>query len=192
MLQFFQALSAQTFPSYLWHAGKMIKENGDTVAGFVKYHLKDSVYFKDGDRIQKFSSREILAYQINDQSCKCLRQFYSLPYANVGQYKAPVFFEVISAGKVTLLDKEAIENQAYPTGHIAYSPRPKWVLVDKYFLLKDDGSIVSFFINKKKFCALMGPHAKEVFTFARKNKLDFNKKYQLKLIIDYYNSIDPK
>ncbi len=181
--------SAQTFPSYLWHEGKIVKEKGDTSVGFVKYQLTDSIYFKKGRVIQGFSSRDIFSYQILDQSCKCVRQFYSLPYANVGQYKTPVFFEMIADGEVTLLAKERIENQAYPTGHIAYPPRPKWVLVNKYFILKDDGSIETLFISKKKLSALMGTRAKEVFRYAKKKKLNIDKKYQLKLIVDYYNSI---
>ena len=42
-------------------------------------------------------------FEIFDVTIKQYRQFYSLPYSGKGGYKAPVFFELLAEGKLTLL-----------------------------------------------------------------------------------------
>ena len=183
---------AQTFPFDLWHQGKVVIEGGDTLKGLVKYDRENFLQIKHNDKVEIFNSSKVISFEIFDQSYKRTRQFFSLPYSEQGQYKTPVFFELISSGKLTVLTREALEAKTTSTGHIYSAPKIYHFLVDKYFLLKENGNIESFRGKKKDWNELFSKRSSEVRNFAKTHKLDFGKKYQLKQIIDYYNSIASK
>jgi hypothetical protein len=189
---------AQTFTFDLWHDGKVVLDNGDTIKGSVKYGLDDLLQFRHDNRIESFAARKVLLFEIFDQSYKRYRQFYSLPYSATGGYKSPVFFEVLSEGKITLLSREKVElrNNSYsPYGSPFYSPYgyggygTRKVLVNIYFILKDNGNIEPVADKRSSWLDLMGSRADAVHDYAKENRLDFAKKYDLKQIIDYYNSL---
>jgi len=62
-------------------------------------------------------------------------------------------------------------------------------LVHTYFLLKENGNIQDFSGRRNDWLNLMGNQADDVLDYAKENKLDFERKYDLKRIIDYYNSL---
>jgi hypothetical protein len=62
------------------------------------------------------------------------------------------------------------------------------ILVNIYFLLKENGNIQDFSGKRSDWLDLMGNRSNEVHDYAKDNKLDFDRKYDLKRIIDYYNS----
>lgn len=181
--------SAQTFPFDLWHQGKVVIEGGDTLKGLVKYDWKNFLQVKDNDRVDIYNSAKVISFEIVDQSYKRTRQFFSLPYSIQGEYKTPFFFELISSGKLTVLSREAVETKTTSTGHIYYPPKIYYSLVNKYFLLKENGRIEDFRGRKKDWNELFSNRSSEVRTFAKEHKLDIGKKYQLKQMIDYYNSL---
>jgi len=101
---------AQQFPSDLWHEGKIILLEGDTLKGNIKYDLQqDLVQYGIADqRTTAFSARKVLFFEIFDTSVRKYRQFFALPFTTTSGYKAPVFFELLEEGKMTLLSRESV------------------------------------------------------------------------------------
>ncbi|HLZ15562.1 MAG TPA: hypothetical protein VKQ08_00890 [Cyclobacteriaceae bacterium] len=179
----------QSFPFDHWHDGKVVIDDGDTLRGSIKYDLHDLLQVRHQNRLESFSARNVLFFEIFDQGYKRYRTFYSLPYSSTGGYKTPVFFEVLTEGKITVLSREKVEYRTYsysPFMYGGYSTR--MVLVNLYYLLKEDGNIVDFAGRRNDWLDMMGNRAEEVHDYAKENKLDFDRKYDLKRIIDYYNS----
>lgn len=186
------ALYGQEFPFEFWHEGKVVLETGDTLRGSVKYNLQsDLVQFQNNTRIETFTARKVLFFEIFDQTVKRYRQFFSLPYASTTGYKAPVFFELLEEGKLTVLVREAVEYRTYSSFYY-YGTYTRLVLVNKYFLLEENGDIVEFQGKRNDWLYLMGKHAEDVQKYSKSNKLDFDEKYDFGKIIAYYNSLVAK
>jgi hypothetical protein len=157
--------------------------------GILKYDLNDLLQVKHDNRLESFSARKVLFFEIFDKGYNRYRQFYSLPYALEGQYKTPVFFELLNEGKLTVLTREKVEYRSYSSPFYYYSSYTRLVLVNNYYLLKENGNIESFVGKKNDWYDIMGNHADQVHDYAKQNRLNFEDKYQLKTIIDYYNSL---
>ena len=180
---------AQTFPFDVWHDGKVILDSGDTIKGSIKYDLQDLLQVRHQNRMESFSARKVLLFEFFDTGYKRYRIFYSLPYSANGGYKSPVFFEVLTEGKITVLSREKIEYRTYGYSPFMYgSYNTRKVLVNTYFLLKENGNIEDFIGKRSNWLDLMGNRADEIHDYAKDNRLDFDRKYDLKRIIDYYNS----
>src|SRR5687767_2794932 len=92
---------AQQFPSDLWHDGKIVLLEGDTLRGSVKYDLQqDVIQFNSSNQITAYSARKILFFEIFDNSERRYRQFFALPFSSIAGYKVPVFFELLEEGKM--------------------------------------------------------------------------------------------
>jgi hypothetical protein len=181
---------AQQWPFELWHEGKVVLESGDTLRGQVKYDLQqDLIQFNIPNKVaEAYSARKVLFFEIFDNTVRKYRQFFSLPYATNTDYKAPVFFELIEEGKLTLLAREALEYRTYSNPYFigSYS---RLVLVNKYFFLNNRGDIESFSGQKQELLQLMGNQSEKVEKFMRANRLRVDEKYDLARIIEYYNSL---
>jgi hypothetical protein len=181
--------SAQKFPFEFWHEGKIILESGDTLKGMVKYSMQEDLVQLQTDRtLETYTSRKVLFFEIFDVTIKRYRQFYSLPYAVTGHYRAPVFFELLEEGKMTLLSREAMENRTYSYFYY-YGTYTRLVLVNKFFLMKENGTIEQFTGKKNDLIELMGTRSEQVAKFAKENRLDFDKKYDVAQMVAYYNSL---
>src|SRR5688572_5875737 len=103
------SISAQQFPSDLWHEGKIVLLEGDTLRGKIKYDLQQDLvqYGVANTRTTAFSARKVLYFEIFDTSVRRYRQFYALPFTTTSGYKSPVFFELLEEGKMTLLSRES-------------------------------------------------------------------------------------
>src|SRR4051812_25254894 len=101
---------AQQWPFELWHEGKIVLLQGDTLKGAVKYDLQqDLVQFNGaGQRVEAFTARKVLFFEIFDRTVSKYRQFFALPYATTTSYRTPVFFELLEEGKMTLLCREEL------------------------------------------------------------------------------------
>jgi hypothetical protein len=185
---------AQDFAFELWHEGKIVLETGDTVRGDIKYNLQtDLLQVKNQSTIDTYTARNTLFFEIFDLTVKRYRQFYSLPFATSGVYRAPVFFELLEEGKITLLCREAVEYRTYSSSFYYYGSYSRLVLVNKYFLLKENGDIEAFVGTKRNdWLAIMDKYDEEVQKYVRTNRLDFDEKYDLAKIIAYYNSFFKK
>lgn len=182
------AASGQQFSFEYWHNGYCILEGGDTLKGQLKYNLQtDLLQVQANNRVETFTARKVVFFEIFDAMIKDYRMFYSLPYSSIGGYKAPVFFELLTEGKMTLLSREALEYKTYSSFYY-YGSYTRLVLVYKYFLLEENGQIQEFVGKKNDWIYAMGNYGEQVQKYAKSNKLDFDERKDLKMIVEYYNS----
>ena len=192
ILFFFLSFSvvAQQFPSDLWHEGKIILLEGDTLKGNIKYDLQQDLvqYGMADQRTTAFSARKVLFFEIFDTSVRKYRQFFALPFTTTSGYRAPVFFELLEEGKMTLLSRESVEYRTYSSPYYmgSYS---RLVLVYKYYFLDEKGNISEFTGNKNDLLDLMNKKSEEVEKYIKANKLRFDDKYDFAKIVAYYNSL---
>ena len=180
----------QRFSSDYWHEGKMVLESGDTLKGNIKYDLQnDLLQLESNNRLESFTARKVLFFEIFDKLSKRYRQFYSLPFTTSGQYKAPVFFELLAEGKMTLLCREALEYRNYPSSFYYYGSTTRLVLVNKFFLLSNKGNIEPFVGKRNDLIYLMGNQGEPVEKYMKSNKLNVDDKYEFAQIVTYYNSL---
>jgi hypothetical protein len=181
---------AQTWPFEFWHEGKVVLESGDTLKGQVKYDLQQDLVqciYRE-DRVEAFSARKVLFFEIFDETAHRYRDFYALPYNATAGYKTPVFFELLVQGKMTLLSREALEYKTYSSSFYMGS-YTRQVLVDYYFFLKENGEIEEFKGSKNDLFNLMGKKSNLVEKYIKDNRLKFDEKYDLVKIVAYYNSL---
>ena len=187
--------SAQQFAFEFWHEGKMILDSGDTLRGHIKYDMQnDLIQYQPvmGGKLESYTARKVLFFEIFDNSVKRYRIFYSLPYSTAGQYKAPVFFELLEEGKLTLLSREALEYRTTSSSFYYYGTYTRLILVNKYFILKENGNIEEFRGKKNDWYELMKGREDEVQKYVRANRLDLDDKYELAKAVNYYNSLFQK
>ncbi len=183
-------LNAQQWPSAIWHEGKVVLLEGDTLKGQIKYDLQQDLiqYNLPNRRTEAFSARKVLFFEIFDNTVRKYRQFFALPYTNQTRYKATVFFELLVEGKLTLLAREAIEYKTYSSPYYmgSYS---RQVLVNSYFFMDEEGNISAFDGNKGDLLNLMGNKSDDVEKYIKTNRLRTDDKYDFARIVAYYNSI---
>ena len=184
--------SAQQFAFELWHEGKLILDSGDTLRGKIKYDLQsDLIQYqtnKQPPKLESYTARKVLFFEIFDGTVKRYRIFYSLPYSTSGQYKAPVFFELLEEGKLTVLCREVLEYRTSSSFYY-YGSYTRLILVNKYFLLKENGNIEEYRGKKNDWYELMRGKEDEVQKYVRANRLDLDEKYELTQAVNYYNSL---
>ncbi len=184
------AVYGQQFPFEYWHDGKVVLDTGDTLKGSIKYDLQnDLVQFSRGNRLESFTARKLTFFEIFDQTVKRYRQFYTIPYAVTGAYKAPVLFELLTEGKMTLLCRESVEYRSYSNSFYSYGMSTRLVLVYHYFLLKENGTIDPFDGKRADLVRLMGDKGQLVEKYMKSNKLDLNDRNEFVQAVQYYNSL---
>lgn len=182
--------SAQQFAMDLWHTGKTVLDSGDTLRGNLKYDLKNDILQVDlNNKMESYTARKVLFFEIFDETVKKYRLFYSLPYSTAGQYKAPIFFELLVEGKLTVLCRESFEYRTTSSPLYYYGTYSRIVLINKYYLLKENGDIIEFQGKKSDWFDQMQSKKSEVAKYAKTNRLDMDEKYDLARVIDYYNSL---
>ena len=180
----------QAWPSELWHDGRLVLDGGDTLKGKIKYDLKQDLlqYNVPNQRTDAFSARKVVFFEIFDETVRRYRQFYALPYTNQAQYRTPVFFELLTEGKLTLLARESVEFRTYTSPYYlgSYS---REVLVYHYFFLDNEGNIEEFKGSKGDLLNMMGRKSDEVERYMKANHLKIDDKYDFARIVAYYNSM---
>lgn len=180
----------QQWPSELWHDGRLVLDSGDTLKGQIKYDLKQDLiqYHLPNQRTDAFSARKVVFFEIFDQTVRRYRQFFALPFTNQAQYRAPVFFELLTEGKLTLLARESVEFRTYSSPYYlgSYS---REVLVYHFYFLDDEGNIEEFKGSKSDLLSMMGKKSSDVEKYMKTNRLKIDDKYDFARIVAYYNSI---
>jgi hypothetical protein len=180
----------QQFPFDYWHEGKIVLESGDTLKGHIKYDLtNDLVQVDRGGILESYTARKMTYFEIFDQTVRKYRQFYSIPYVTSGAYKAPVIFELLAEGKMTLLCREGVEYRSYSNAFYSYGMTTRLILVYHYFLLKEDGSIEPFEGKRNDLLRLMSPFNEKVEKYIKANKLDITDRNEFVQIVTFYNSL---
>lgn len=185
-----QGFSQRNWPSELWHEGRIVLTDGDTLRGMLKYDFQQNLvqYTVTNRQAEIYTARKILFFEIFDETVHKYRKFFVLPYSNPSNYKAPMFFELLEEGKITLLSRELLEYKTYNNAFYGGS-YSRLVLTHYYFLLKEDGSIEDFRGNRNDLLSLMGNKSRTVEKYAKENRLDFDDKYDMAKIVAYYNSL---
>lgn len=182
----------QEFSFELWHKGYLIVEGGDTLRGLVKYNLQtDLIQLQAEGKVETYTARKVVFFEIFDTLEKDYRNFYSLPFAATGGYRAPTFFELLTEGKMTLLAREQLEYKTVSSFYY-YGSYTRLVLVYHYFLLEENGNIAEFQGKKNDWIYAMGNYGDEVQKYVKGNKLDFDDKRDLTKIVEYYNGFFDK
>lgn len=178
------------WPSQIWHEGKIVLDTGDTLKGKIKYDLKQDLiqYHLPDERTDAFSARKVLTFEIFDETVRRYRQFFALPYSSQSQYRTPVFFELLSEGKLTLLSRESIEFRTFSSPYYlgSYS---REVMVYRYYFLDERGRIEEFKGSKSDLLNMMGRKSGDVEKYMKANRLKIDDKYDFARIVAYYNSI---
>jgi len=190
----FSGLYAQQRYSFeYWHDGKVVLETGDTITSKIKYNLQtDIIQVSVNKKIQTYSARKVLFFEIFDITEKRYRQFYSMPFTTSTEYKSPIFFELLVEGKMTVLCRETLEYRTVTNPYSTFGNTQRLVMVFHYYLLEENGEVVDVKDTKSIWLELMGNKEEQVQKYAKENKLDYEKKYELAKIVAYYNSLFKK
>ena len=180
---------AQQWAFELWHDGKIVLVSGDTLKGLVKYDLQQDLVQYNAQRgsVEAFTARKILFFEIFDTTVDQYRQFFALPYSATSGYRTPVFFELLTEGKMTLLSRELLEYQTY-TSPYYYGSYNRLVLTYRFFLLEENGNITEFTGKKGDLITMMGRYGNSVADYMRDNKLKIEDPNDFTKTVVYYNS----
>ena len=182
-------LFSQQWPFEYWHEGKLVLETSDTLKGKIKYDINtDIIQLDQQNRLQSFTARKVVFYEIFDATSARYRQFYSIPYSATGGYKTPIFFELLAEGKITLLAREAMEYKNF-SGYYGYGTVSRLVMVNKYFTLNDKGNVEPFQARRNDILDLMANREDDVRRFIKEYKVNLDYKYDLARVFVYYNSL---
>ena len=158
----------QEFAQDFWHKGKVVLVSEDTLHGHIKYDLaKDLVQIEIDQRIYTYGSKKAHYFEIYDATIDNYRQFYSLPYTITPGYKAPIFFEVVHEGRLTLLCREFFKKQTSHYNSYYYSGGTYTRTVQEYefYFLKSNGDIIYLQKKKRDLLIIMSDRSTQVKEF---------------------------
>lgn len=188
-LHLFLPVSAQVFPSELWHDGKMVLTSEEIIKGKIKYDLQKGIVQVDtGKRLLTFSAKSIFYFEIFDSTIDAQREFYVLPYGLVSNYKIPVIFEVLVEGNITLLSREYITTRNVQSPYF-YGSYQREILAYEYYFLDTQGNITLYTMKKKDLLEVLSKRQKQVSEYIRANRLNSDKRNDLVRIIAFYNAL---
>ena len=161
-------ISAQQFPSDLWHPGLLVTNEGDSIKGDLKYDFENqSIQLDNGKTLKAYNVNNLYFFEIYDETIRDYRQFYSLMYEVGYNYSVPVLFEIVIEGKLSLLLRErivaeSISNNYFPS-YYSYSMMPRfnnnYSYINKvkydYFFLENSGKIIKFNGKKRDIFSVM-------------------------------------
>lgn len=187
-----------------WPAGKVVLTNGDTIYGPLTFHRTQeviNVHNEDGT-ISAFSPVNVQYFVAQEQPSSRSYTFRTLMW-NLGRdytdFKKPTFFEQLNQGPLTLVMRERYVRRDvhYASGH-GYQSNPNMYpmgndYVDQvsqlYYVLLQDGEIVTLRNVRKDLHRLFGKKSKKVKTYVKNKKLDYSKPHELIAIVNYFNSL---
>lgn len=189
--------NSQVFPSELWHSGRVVLMEGDSVTGKVKYDLdNNAVQVTNGKGMETFSSLQVKFFEIYDEIFGDFRYFYSLPYITDEGYERPIFFEVLFEGNLTLLAREFILTDSSPRYSSWFNSGgnfwwPYQRLDFKYFFVNaQTGEIQEFNRKRSTLLDIMDNHSSNVKDYIKGNKLKMDQRSDLVKITSYYNGLN--
>ncbi len=186
-------LYGQDFPSEMLHDGKLVLLNGDTLKGQIKYDIEnDLIQMVVNDKIQTYSARKILYFQIYDKTVEMFRSFYSIPYEVQPNYEIPILFEVLYEGPLSLLARESIITETVPQYSHMYRSSVNMTrtrLDYEYYFLDRKGNFVRFTMKKNELYDIMRRKEPQIKQYIKKNRLKIDSRRDLVRITAYYNAL---
>lgn len=183
---------SQKFSMLEWHEGMLVTANQDTLRGNIRYDLPgNSVQIQTASAIKALSSFKVFYFEIYDEVYDNYRQFYSIPYKLRANYNAPVIFELLYEGGLSLLAREKIVQSNQSNGNPFWSSRSYPVNELKYdfFFLDKKGKITFFTGGKPELYEIMFRKRDQVKKFVKSNNLRVDELQDLIRIASFYNSI---
>ncbi len=186
---------SQDLPHEMWHPGMIVLDSEDTLRGKIQYDFEANLLqYSVDERIKTFSSQNVLYFSFHCQFFKRYRYVYSLPYQLKGRMNVPIFFEILSEGKITLMAREYVitesnnrfGNPLYNTGR-NFSGRE--ILTYNYYLLTENGDITKISEKRKDLYPYFGRHEDLLKDYIKENRLKVDRQADLIKIINYYNQI---
>jgi hypothetical protein len=178
------------FPSEIWHSGKVVLVNNDTIRGNIKYDLeKDIIQINNKAGTEAYTVKKVLYFGFLDETSRSYRQFYALPFNTTSQYKTLLFFEVFLEGKMTLLAREylTVKTVNYGSAAFAGGNYSKQLLAYTYYFLDDKGRITQFQNKKKQLYQILQRKESSIKRYIKNNRLRFDDKSEMMQLVDYYN-----
>ncbi|MEO9967255.1 MAG: hypothetical protein ABJF11_15760 [Reichenbachiella sp.] len=184
---------AQEFSSRTFHKGWLVTDSQDTVRGDLKYDMESNAVqiIVEKERVNTYSSKKILYFEIYDSILKAYRQFYAIPYQVESNYKVPILFEVLYEGKISLLVREKIVittdpySQAYFNGPSATSERLSFT----YYFVDTEGKMVMYNGKKNHLFEILDKNSAKVKEYVKSNKLKTDEMRDIVRITAFYNSL---
>ncbi|MEP2023457.1 MAG: hypothetical protein ABJH98_09425 [Reichenbachiella sp.] len=184
---------AQEFSSRMFHKGWLVTEDQDTVRGDLKYDMETNAVqiVIEKEKINTYSSKKILFFEIYDNILKTYRQFYAIPYQVESNYKIPILFEVLYEGKTSLLVREKIVmssdpyNQSYFYGPSSTSEK----LAFSYYFVDTQGNMTLYNGKKNHLFEILNENSDQVKKYVKSNKLKTDNMRDIVRITAFYNSL---
>lgn len=189
-----------------WPQGKVVLFSGDTIYGNLTYHRTQeilNVQHEDGT-ISTFSPVNVEYFVAQELPSGRSHLFRTLQW-NLGRdysdFRKPTFFEELNRGPLTLVMREAYIlrdansinslNQSYLYDPAFYDPNSQWreQVKELYYILLPDGDIIPLRNIRKDLHTLFGDRSKEVKSYIKQNKLDYERPHQLVAIVNYFNTL---
>ncbi|WP_338224592.1 hypothetical protein [Algoriphagus confluentis] len=191
-------LAQNHFPSDRWYQGKIYCTDGQIYSGRVKYDLDHNLVQLQTETISTFTAFTVSHFEIQNETDKKLRSFYSIPYSENGDNETSVFFEILTEGDdIALLCREYIATHYRNEGTkgvIGMNPSnglktsTGYRLAFKYYFFKDT-EVQRYSLKKKDLFTMLPGYDDEISLFMRKNRLDHDKRGDLIRITAYYNEL---
>jgi hypothetical protein len=116
-------------------------------------------------------------------------------------FKKPTFFEELNSGTLTLIKREAyvrreasnsrglasndIFNQPSDSGDSQWRDQVK----ELYYVLLPDGNIIYLKNIRKDLHSLFGNKSRDIKSYVKQNKLEYDKSHELIAIVNYFNAL---
>lgn len=184
---------AQEFSSRMFHKGWLVTEDQDTVRGDVKYDMETNAVqvVINNEKVNTYSSKKILYFEIYDNVLKTYRQFYAIPYQVESNYKVPILFEVLYEGQISLLVREKIimstdpYSQAYFNGPAASSEKLSFT----YYFVDTEGNMTVYNGKKNHLFEILDKNSDQVKKYVKSNRLKTDEMRDIVRITAFYNSL---
>lgn len=194
-----------------WREGKVVLTTGDTLAGSIVYRQKgELLQVQQGDGSTKtFSPVNVASFTVFNQKTRRFQTFRSYRWSQRGDYsdfKTPAFFEVISEGKYTLVEREAlaVRNQdpvpRYASAGRYYEAQPDQIMrfngsytqvvaVKQFYVLTPENELVALRNPKKDLPELFQDKAGAMQAFMKNRNLSYHNPTDLIPMIRHFNKL---
>lgn len=185
-------LPAQELPADKWHSGEIDLDNGQTLAGLVKYDFKNNlIEYRQAQVVRIFSARKVQIFQIRDTLTHAIRTFYTIPVFDSSQDLIPTFFELLLDADIALLSRSTVK---YRTRQ-GFNPAFPGVYTESYRITGYDFYILKNYQieplpkDYQSFFKLLDQNSPQVKKYMRVNRLNFRQRDHLIRILKYYNQL---
>lgn len=186
------SLSAQQLASDKWHWGELDLDDGQTLAGLIKYDFKNNlIEYHNKEVVRIFSARKVKIFQIRDTLTHAIRTFYSIPIFDSNQDLIPTFFELLLDAEIALLSRSLIK---YRTRQ-SFNPAFPGVYTESYritsydFYLLKDYEISPLPKDFQGFFKLLDRNSVQMKKYVRVNRLNLRERHHIIRIFKYYNQL---